>query len=96
MITTPPYLKKGDTVAAVRADNNGDFKIEVEPETLYEVIAYYEGYTRDDLEVIVPKASCDGRDPGLHEITNKVRATLTLQKEIEGEEWEVNNIYYDY
>ncbi len=87
---------KGDTIATVSTDSVGKYKKELEP-GIYKLIASKNGYLTDTKEVTLSKVSNSELKAGDNDIITSVKVVL-MKKEVtvEGEEFLVRNIYYDY
>jgi peptidoglycan-associated lipoprotein len=86
---------KGDTLQVITADENGQFKADLQPETKYTVIASKQpGHLTKDIEVFIPKVDYKDLKPGENEITHKVKIVLPVKEK--DAEFAIDNIYYDY
>jgi len=87
--------EKGDTVQVITADENGQFKADLQPDTKYMVIASKQpGHLTEEIEVFIPKVDYKDLKPGDNEILHKVKIVLPVkEKDVE---FAIDNIYYDY
>jgi peptidoglycan-associated lipoprotein len=87
--------EKGDTVQVITADENGQFKADLQPDTKYTVIASKQpGHLTEEIEVFIPKVNYKDLKPGDNEILHKVKIVLPVkEKDVE---FAIDNIYYDY
>jgi peptidoglycan-associated lipoprotein len=87
--------ERGDTVKSMIADEFGQFKADLEPETKYTIIASKQpGYLTEEIEVFIPKVSYKDLKPGDNEIKHQVKIILPLKAM--NVEFAIDNIYYDY
>jgi peptidoglycan-associated lipoprotein len=87
---------KGETIATINTDSVGKLRKELDPGT-YKLIASKDSYLTDEKEVTLSKVSNAELKAGDNDIVTTAKVAL-MKKEVtvDGVEFLVRNIYYDY